>query len=650
MAKKLWSSSRKRKQNANLTKFMDFLDKTRGKKIHNYEELYQWSIENISEFWSAVWDFCDIKSSKLYHRVVSDENQMPGVKWFEGAELNSAENLLRFRGQKPALIFKGEGQEIRKVSYNELYELTARLAKSMRESGIQKGDRVAGFLPNMPETVVAMLATTSIGAVWSSCSPDFGIKGALDRFSQIFPKMLFCADGYYYNGKKFNSLEKVSEIIKNLPSLEKIIVVPYAEKNSDVSRLPSAVNFYDFISQDRNAECVFEQVTFDHPVYIMYTSGTTGLPKCIVQGSGVLINHFKELKLHTDVKADDVIFYYTTCGWMMWNWLVSSLALGATIVLFDGSPFYPDTGALFQLAEDLKITIFGTSAKYLSELEKRGAKPGWQYNLQSLQTILSTGSPLSEASFEYVYRDIKKDVLLASISGGTDLNGCFALGNSLLPVYSGELQCRALGMKVEVFDDEGNSIAEQQGELVCTAPFPSAPLFFWNDQNNQKYQEAYFEKYPGIWCHGDIAKITKTGSMVIYGRSDDTLKPAGVRIGTAEIYRQMETIQEVSDSIAVGQDWQGDNRVILFVKMKEGIELTEELVNKIKLRIRENATPRHVPAKVIAVPDIPYTFNGKKVASAVKNAIHGKPIKNLNAIANPEALEFYKNILELQED
>jgi len=534
------------------------------------------------------------------------------------------------------------------LTYAELYDQVARLAKALRELGVKVGDRVVGFMPNMIETVSAMLATTSIGAVWSSCSPDFGIKGVLDRFGQIKPKVLFTANGYFYNDKAFDSLERVASILKELPSVQKVVVVPYTEKRADISHIANSIHYEDFLSTEAGLEIQFEQLPPDHPLYIMYTSGTTGLPKCMIQGvAGVLVNQLKELKLHTDVKQEDTIFYFTTCGWMMWNWLVSSLALGATLLLFDGSPFYPDAGALWKLAQDEKVTIFGTSARYLAEVERRGVKPGKEYDLSSFKAVLSTGSPLSVESFEFVYRDIKKDVLLSSISGGSDINGCFMGGNPIGPVYAGELQCLGLGMNVQAFDPQGKPVLNQKGELVCTTPSPSMPLYFWNDENNQRYHDAYFDVYPNVWCHGDYIEITDTG-VIVYGRSDATLKPAGVRIGTAEIYRQVETIAEVEDSIVVGQNWKDDVRVILFVKLAKGVELTEDLINKIKTIIRQNASPRHVPAKVIAIADIPYTLNMKKVELAVKNVIHNEPVLNIDALANPASLELYKDLKELQ--
>lgn len=645
----LWEPSAERKKNANMTRFIGLVNERYGKKFDSYDELYDWSINNLADFWASVWEFGEVKASKAYDTIMTPAKRMMDTKWFQGARLNLAENLLRYRDNRTALIFKSEALETaRKITYAQLYEQVARLAKSLRELGVKAGDRVAGFMPNIMETVIAMLASTSIGAIWSSCSPDFGIKGVLDRFGQTEPKVLFTADGYFYNGKTFDSLERVAGILKELPSIQKVVVVPYVEKKPDISQVPNSIHYKDLLSKEAGLEIQFEQLPPDHPLYIMFTSGTTGLPKCIVQGAaGILAVHLKELKLHTDVKPEDIIFYFTTTSWMMWTWLVSSLALGATVVLYDGSPFYPDPEALWKLVQDEKITIFGTSARYLAELEKRGVKPGKEYDLGSLKTVLSTGSPLSMESFEFVYRDIKQDVLLSSISGGTDINGCFLMGNPIGPVYAGELQVRSLGVNLQAFDPQGKPVVNQKGELIVTTPYPSMPLYFWNDPNKEKYQSAYFDVYPNVWTHGDYIEITDTG-IIIYGRSDTVLKPGGVRIGTAEIYRQVETLDEVADSIVVGQDWEGDVRVILFVKLAKGVELTEDLVNKIKTTIRKNTTPRHVPAKIIAVDGIPYTINMKKVEKAVRNVIHNEPVPNIDALANPESLELYKNLKELQ--
>jgi acetoacetyl-CoA synthetase len=649
MSELLWKPAKERIKNTNLYRYIEMLDQKYGLQFNTYEALYDWSIKDLSQFWATVWEFAGIKYSKPYNSVLTNKDDMFHAKWFEGAQLNFAENLLRFRDDKTALVFKGETQKAVRITFGDLYDQVARLAQSLRSIGVTKKDRVAAFMPNRIATVVAMLAATSIGATWSSCSPDFGIKGVVDRFGQIQPKVLFCADGYFYNGKKINSLGRIREIIKQIPSIQRLVVVPYIEKDPNILGIPRTVSYQSFLSSQNGLNVEFEQVPADHPLYIMYSSGTTGLPKCLVQGTaGILINQLKEQILHTDVKRDDTIFYFTTCGWMMWNWLVSALALGATVVLYDGSPFYPDPEALWKLAQDENITVFGTSAKYLASLEKAGAKPGKTYDLTALKAILSTGSPLSGESFDYVFRDIKQDLQLASISGGTDLNGCFALGNPISPVYRGELQCRGLGMKVEAFDAYGKPVIDEQGELVCTAPFPSQPLYFWNDKDGSKYRTAYFETYPNIWYHGDFIRITPTGGVIIYGRSDATLNLGGVRIGTAEIYRVVETMEEIEDSIIVGQEWDNDVRAILFVKLKEQFKLTDELIEKIRITIRENTTPRHVPAKVIAIDDIPYTINMKKVELAVKNVIHGRPVLNKDALANPEALDLYKDIPELK--
>jgi len=503
----------------------------------------------------------------------------------------------------------------------------------------------------MPETIVAMLAATSLGATWSSCSPDFGIKGVLDRFGQIKPKVLFTADGYFFKGKRIDCLERIANILKDLPSIEKIVVVPYTENEPDVHVVPNAVIYSDFRSHVSGLTVAFEQLPFDHPLYIMYSSGTTGLPKCMVQSSGgILIHHIKELMLHTDLKREDTIFYFTTCGWMMWNWLVSSLAIGATLVLYDGNPFHPSPDVLWQMAQDEKVTVFGTSAGYIAALQNSGLKPGNVYDLSPLRAVLSTGSPLSDEGFEFIYDAVKSDLQLASIAGGTDINGCFALGNPMGPVYAGELQCRGLAMNVKAFDENGQSAVKQQAELVCTAPFPSMPIYFWEDPDGKKYHSAYFDVYPNVWRHGDYIVITKRGGVIMFGRSDATLNPGGVRIGTAEIYRQIDLIDDVADSVVVGQNWNNDVRVILFVKMAEGVDLTEDLMQKIRTTIRTNASPRHVPAKIIPVADIPYTLNMKKVEIAVKKVIQGQPVTNKDALINPEALDCYADIKALQEN
>ncbi|MEJ2234248.1 MAG: acetoacetate--CoA ligase [Syntrophobacterales bacterium] len=648
MSELLWQPAEKRIKSTNMYHFMAYVNARHRMSFANYGELYGWSIEESPVFWETLWAYSEVIHSRSYDQVVDDIHKMPGAKWFEGARLNFAENLLRYRDDRIALSFKGEGRSTVSVTYGELYQQVAGLAQSLRDLGMNPGDRVAGFLPNMIETVVAMLAATSVGAIWSSCSPDFGIKGVLDRFGQIEPRVLFTADGYFYNGKEFDSLDRIAEIIKDLPSIEKIVVVPYKEMAPDITAMANTVLFEDLLARDAK-DLTFEQLPANHPLYILYSSGTTGVPKCIVHGAvGTLLQHIKELKLHSDVKREDTIFYFTTCGWMMWNWLVSSLALGARVFLYDGSPFYPDPGAMWQMAQDEKITIFGTSAKYLAALEKARVKPKESFDLTPLKAILSTGSPLSAESFEFVYRGIKDDLCLSSISGGTDIISCFALGNPMGPVYASELQCRGLGMRVESYDAQGNSIIGSKGELVCTQSAPSMPIYFWNDPDNIKYRQAYFDIYPGVWQHGDYVEITETGGVVIYGRSDATLNPGGVRIGTAEIYRQVENIPEIVDSLVVGQDWEDDVRIVLFVKLRENAKLTGEFVDRIKTTIRKNCTPRHVPAKVLAVEDIPYTISGKKVELAVQNVVHGREVKNKDVLANPEALDCYVDLPELQ--
>lgn len=649
MSTPIWTPSPSRIGQANMTRFLDYVKKNYEPGAIDYPSLYGWSTRHPESFWPAVWEFCGIRASRLWDSVLEDGDKMPGTRWFTGSMLNFAENLLRRRDDKQALVFWGEDKKKTTLSYAELWDRVAGLAYAMRDSGVTIGDRVAAFMPNMPETVIAMLATTSIGAIWSSCSPDFGINGVLDRFGQIKPKILFTADGYFYKGKAIDSLRRLEGILGELPDLQRVIVVPYVERHPDISAIEKSVLYADFARRDNLLEIDFEQCPFDHPIYILYSSGTTGKPKCIVHGAGgTLIQHLKELVLHTDLKPDDRVFYFTTCGWMMWNWLVSSLAVGATVLLYDGSPFDPSPAVLLDFAEQERITVFGTSAKYLSTIEKAQIKPRKTHALANLRAILSTGSPLSPESFDYVYRDIKADIQLSSISGGTDLISCFALGNPILPVFRGELQCRGLGMAVEVFDERGKPVRGVKGELVCTAPFPSMPVFFWEDPEGKKYRAAYFETHPDVWVHGDYAELTEHEGMIIYGRSDTALNPAGVRIGTAEIYRQVEKLPEVLESIAVDQEWKNDKRIILFVKLRENIILGDELITKIKATIRENTTPRHVPAKVIQVYDIPCTLNSKIVEIAVRNVIHGRHIDNVEALSNLEALEFFRDLPELK--
>ncbi len=636
-----------RKRAANLTRLIALTNERHGQSIATYRELQEWSVNHIPDFWALMWEFGGVKASVPYETPAAGLDDMLGVRWFPGARLNFAENLLRFRDDRTALVFRSEVSPPRRLTYAQLYHQVAQLARSLRQTGVGIGDRVAGFMPNMTETVVAMLATTSLGAIWSSCSPDFGPGGILDRFQQIEPKVLFTADGYSYNGKTYDSLERVAAVLPDIPSIEKVIVVPYL--GSQIKTPDKTIWYDDFLAQGSATDIKFEQLPFDHPIYIVFSSGTTDKPKCVVhRAGGILIQHLKELMLNTDMKRDDTIFYFTTCGWVMWNWLVSSLSQGATIVLYDGSPFYPDNGAMFELVQDEKATMFGTSPRYLAAVEKAGLKPGISYDLSRLKTMITTGSPLSVENYEFVYKDVKPDVFLNNISGGTEAIACFGIGNPVSPIYSGEMQGLGLGMKVNVFDPEGRSLVGAEGELVCTAPFPSMPLRFWNDENHQRYRSTYFDMYPNVWRHGDFARITESGGLIISGRSDATLKPGGVRIGTAEIYRQVETVPEVQDSVVVGQDWEGDVRIVLFIKLVPGALFDDVLMRKLKTVIRDNASPRHVPAKIIPVADIPYTVNGKKVELAVRNVIHGKPVLNREALANPDALELYKDIKDLR--
>jgi acetoacetyl-CoA synthetase len=645
MKKIMWQPSVEQIQGSQMFEFKEFINDRHGLNLENYHDLHYWSVNRIPEFWDSAWSFFDILHSHPYTQVVDDVSKMPGAIWFDGTRLNFAENLLRRRDDKTAIVFKGEGQPVRKLTYNELYSAVVKTAHALKELGVNKGDRIAGFVPNMPESIIAMLATTAIGAIWSSSSPDFGIKGVLDRFSQIEPKVLFAANGYFYNGKAHDSLEKLQGILKDLTSVQKVVVIPYTQEDPDVSMIDNSVAFPEFIAND--AETIdFEQLPFDHPLYIMYSSGTTGLPKSIVHGAGgTLIQHMKELRLHCNISADDNVFYFTTCGWMMWNWLVSNLAIGSTVILYDGSPFYPDSNAMWAMAEELGITVFGTSAKFIAASESSGNKPNDINDLSAMRIILSTGSPLMEENFDYIYRDVKKDVQLASISGGTDIISCFAGGSPMLPVHRGELQCSGLAMDVDSFDPQGKSIRNEKGELVCKKAFPSMPVYFWNDADGSKYHHAYFDKFENIWYHGDYIEINDHGGVTIYGRSDATLNPGGVRIGTAEIYRVVEQMAEVADSLVVGVQSDGDEQVALFLKMNSGNNLNDELIDSIKRSIRANCTPRHVPSIVKTVEDIPYTISGKKVELAVKNVLHGEEVTNKDALANPEALEYFKDVL-----
>jgi len=647
MSEPLWVPSEERVKQANITRFIGLVNEKHGFEIESYDQLCKWSIENIPEFWKLTWEFGEIKASRGYDVIVDDLDKFPGAKWFIGARLNFAENLLRYRDDHAAFIFRGETQKSARMTYAELYDSVARLAKPLREIGVASEDRVAAYMPNLMETAVAMLAATSLGAIWSSCGTELGPGAVVDRLGQIEPKVLFTVGGYPYKGKVFNVLSRLEKITKGIPSLEKIIVVPYIKEKIDIRHVPNSVIYKDFISHEEQLEIRFEQLPSDHPVYIMFSSGTTGKPKCMVQGAcGILINHLKELILHTDLKREDRIFYISTPSWMMWNWLLSSLAVGATVVLYNGNPLYPDWDALWKLVQDEKITIFGCSASYINYLKGVGAKPRRVYDLSSLREISQTGSPLSSQGFEYVYREIKEDLHFNSISGGTDINGCFAAGTPIQPVYAGELQGPALGMKVKAYDEQGNPVVDREAELVCEAPSPSMPIYFWNDPDGRKYRDAYFDVYPNVWRHGDWIMIhSDTGGITFLGRSDFTLKPSGVRIGPAEIYNVVERFEEIADSLAAGQDWKGDQRVILFVQIARGFQLTENLRKKVKRALREEASPRHVPALIIEAPDIPYTFNMKKVESAVSNILNGRPVTNRDALINPESLDFYEKLL-----
>ena len=638
MTAPMWAPSAERAAQTAMARFM-----REAGKAH-YAALHEWSIAHAEDFWNRIWDFCGVLGEKGARTLV-DGRRMPGARWFPDGRLNFAENLLRPASRGDALVFWGEDRIKRRMTHEQLRHLVSRMAQALADAGVGKGDRVAGYLPNLPESVAAMLATTSLGAVWSSCSPDFGVQGVLDRFGQIEPKVLFVADGYLYGGKEYDCQQKASAVLDRLPSVEECVVVDYLGEKAT-----AGTSLYEFLEPFDAQPLRFERIAFNDPLYILYSSGTTGVPKCIVHGAGgTLLQHLKEHSLHSDVRDGDRLFYFTTLGWMMWNWLVSGLAVGATLLLYDGSPFAARGRVLFDLADAENMTHFGTSAKFIDAAAKMGLKPRETHRLDKLRAVLSTGSPLLPEGFDYVYGEVKADLCLSSISGGTDIVSCFVLGNPAGPVWRGEIQAKGLGMAVEVFDEQGKSVTGEKGELVCTRPFPSMPVGFWNDPDGTKYRAAYFEKYPNVWRHGDWCELTEHGGVVIYGRSDAVLNPGGVRIGTAEIYRQVEQLEEVVESLVIGQEWQGDVRVVLFVKLRDGASLSEELTASIRRRIRENTTPRHVPAKILQVADIPRTKSGKIVELAVREVVHGRPVKNLEALANPEALEHFTKRPELAE-
>jgi acetoacetyl-CoA synthetase len=663
----IWTPSPERIERANLTRFIAQVralgEDGRAESVNDFESLFEWSIRNVELFWLEVRRFGGIVTGPpdpdvACERVLVGRDRMAppdpvlGPNWFVGTQLNFAENLLRYRDDREALVSWNERGAARRLTYAQLFGEVARVAGGLRALGVGIGDRVAGFMPNVPETVIAMLATASIGAIWSSCSPDFGVAGVLDRFGQIRPRVLFCADAYLYSGREIDSLERAREIVDRIQEIEHVVVVPHMTPSPEIGAIRGAMTWADLSATVASADIQFEHLPFNHPLYIMYSSGTTGLPKCMVHGAGgTLIQHLKELVLHTNLTRDDRVFYFTTCGWMMWNWLVSCLAVGSTIVLYDGASLIRHRPILWDMAAAERITTFGTSAKWLALAEKEAIRPRGSHDLSALESILSTGSPLAAHSFDYVYEHVKPDVRLSSISGGTDIISCFAGGNPIGPVWRGELQARALGMRVEIFDESGKSIIGTPGELVCTAPFPSMPVAFWNDTDGSKYRAAYFERYPNVWRHGDWAELTEHHGMIIYGRSDATLNPGGVRIGTAEIYRQVEQLPEVVESVVIGQDIVSDGgsdvRIVLFVRLTEGLTLTDDLKEKIRTQIRSNASPHHVPRKIVQVSDIPRTISGKITELAVRDVVHGRPVKNVDALANPAALELFRDLPDL---
>jgi acetoacetyl-CoA synthetase len=647
----LWQPDARTIESANITRFMRFVAERHAIDASDYDALWRWSIGHRADFWQALWAFAGVIAQRTGDTVLIDGDRMPGARWFPDARLNFAENLLRRQDDSVALIFRGEDRLESQVTYAELYAEVSRLAQALSALGVQPGDRVAAYMPNIPGTIIAMLACASIGAVFSSCSPDFGVQGVLDRFGQIEPKVLIAADGCFYAGKTIVIMDRLAEIAAKLPSVQHVIVVPYTRSDPDIRKVPRALDVHELMNKFEPRTIEFAQLPFDHPLYVLYSSGTTGAPKCIVHGAGgTLLQHLKEHLLHVDLKPGDRLFYYTTCGWMMWNWLASALASEVTLMLYDGSPFHPGPGALFDYADDHGMHVLGVSAKFIDSIAKQGLVPIKTHRLKSLRCILSTGSPLVPEGFDYVYRDVRADVRLSSMSGGTDLISCFVVGNPLLPVWRGEIQCRALGMQAEVYGDDGTPVtAGERGELVCTKAFPSMPIGFWNDPQGAKYRAAYFERFPNVWCHGDWCELTEHGGMIIYGRSDAVLNPGGVRIGTAEIYRQVEQLPEVVESLAIGQTWDNDVRIVLFVRLAEGSILDDALAERIRMQIRRNTSPRHVPARIVRVSDIPRTKSGKIVELAVRDIVHGRKVKNLEALANPEALEQFRDLTALRE-
>ncbi len=642
----LWQPSPERIKSANLTAFMAALRRDWSVDVADYAALWDFSVGDRETFWRAIWDFSGVIGDGPGNVAIENMDAMPGARFFPDARLNFAENLLRRRGAGDAIVFWGENKVKRRLSWDELHAATSLLAQALAADGISKGDVVAGFIPNLPEAVIAMLATTSLGATWTSCSPDFGNQGVLDRFSQTEPKLLFCADGYHYNGKSHESLARVATFAAELPTIERIVVVPYLGKSVDID----AVSLADYIAPYKADDIAYTRVPFNTPLYVMYSSGTTDKPKCIVHGvGGTLLQHLNEHRLLCDITPNERVFYFTTCGWMMWNWLVSALASEATLLLYDGAPFYPDANILFDYLEAEQATVLGTSAKYIDALAKANLDPKSTHNLGALRSVLSTGSPLLPESFDYVYAHIKDDVCLSSMCGGTDILGCFMAGNPTGPVWRGEIQARVLGMAMDVFDSSGRPIRGKKGELVCTKPFPSMPICFWDDVDGARYRAAYFARYPGVWHHGDYVELTQHDGVIVYGRSDATLNPGGVRIGTSEIYRQVEQIEAVAESIVISQDWDGDVRVVLFVKLRDGLTLDDDMAAEIRARIREGCTPRHVPAKVLQVADIPRTKSGKIVELAVREVVHGRTIKNIEALDNPQALDLYRDRVDLRD-